>query len=138
VRPQPAGNEQLRDLVASPTLALGNVEERHVAVFKHDRVADFHSGNLAHAARIRGIKSLARNWLIQEQEWALPFFTIGYYTRSIREFSELLTASEVGLVVDVRSVLRSRTIPQYNSSNFSIIGMTKVVIIATIDMTQPI
>ena len=45
---------------------------------------------------------------------ALPFFTIGHSTRSIGEFIELLTASEIGLVVDVRSIPRSRRNPQYN------------------------
>jgi uncharacterized protein (DUF488 family) len=45
---------------------------------------------------------------------ALPFFTVGHSTRSIGEFIELLAASEIGLVVDVRSVPRSRTNPQYN------------------------
>jgi len=45
---------------------------------------------------------------------ALAFFTIGHSTRSIGEFIELLAASEVGLVVDVRAVPRSRTNPQYN------------------------
>jgi uncharacterized protein (DUF488 family) len=45
---------------------------------------------------------------------AHPFFTIGHSTRSIDEFLDLLRASEVGLVVDVRSVPRSRTNPQYN------------------------
>jgi uncharacterized protein (DUF488 family) len=46
---------------------------------------------------------------------ALPFFTMGHSTRSIGEFIELLAASEIGLVVDVRSIPRSRTNPQYNS-----------------------
>jgi uncharacterized protein (DUF488 family) len=45
---------------------------------------------------------------------AVPFFTIGHSTRPIGEFIELLTASEVGVVVDVRTVPRSRTNPQYN------------------------
>jgi len=45
---------------------------------------------------------------------ALTFFTIGHSTRSIGEFIELLAASEIGLVVDVRTVPRSRTNPQYN------------------------
>jgi len=44
----------------------------------------------------------------------LPFFTIGHSTRAIGEFIELLAASEIGLVVDVRTVPRSRTNPQYN------------------------
>lgn len=45
---------------------------------------------------------------------ALTFFTIGHSTRSIGEFIELLAASEISLVVDVRTVPRSRTNPQYN------------------------
>jgi uncharacterized protein (DUF488 family) len=45
---------------------------------------------------------------------ALPFFTIGHSTRSIREFVDLLVASDVGFVVDVRNIPRSRTNPQYN------------------------
>jgi uncharacterized protein (DUF488 family) len=44
----------------------------------------------------------------------LPFFTVGHSTRSIGEFIELIAASEIGLIVDVRSVPRSRTNPQYN------------------------
>ena len=45
---------------------------------------------------------------------ALTFFTIGHSTRSIGEFIELLVASKIGVVVDVRTVPRSRTNPQYN------------------------
>jgi uncharacterized protein (DUF488 family) len=43
-----------------------------------------------------------------------PFFTIGHSTRRIGEFLDLLTASEIGMVVDVRTVPRSRTNPQFN------------------------
>lgn len=45
---------------------------------------------------------------------ALPVFTIGHSTRPLEEFVELLRAGEVRLVVDVRSVPRSRTNPHYN------------------------
>ncbi|ABE64255.1 protein of unknown function DUF1130 [Nitrobacter hamburgensis X14] len=45
---------------------------------------------------------------------AYPFFTIGHSTRTIEEFVGLLQAAEVRLVVDVRTVPRSRTNPQYN------------------------
>ena len=44
----------------------------------------------------------------------VPFFTIGHSTRPIGEFIDLLNASEIGIVVDVRTVPRSRTNPQYN------------------------
>jgi uncharacterized protein (DUF488 family) len=42
------------------------------------------------------------------------FFTIGHSTRSIGEFVDLLSKVEVQLVIDVRTVPRSRTNPQYN------------------------
>ncbi len=45
---------------------------------------------------------------------AQPFFTIGHSTRPIREFLDLLRGAGVGLLVDVRTVPRSRTNPQYN------------------------
>ena len=43
-----------------------------------------------------------------------PFFTIGHSTRSIPEFVDLLRAGEVQMVVDIRTVPRSRTNPHYN------------------------
>jgi uncharacterized protein (DUF488 family) len=43
-----------------------------------------------------------------------PFFTIGHSTRLVAEFLALLTAAEVALVVDVRTIPRSRRNPQYN------------------------
>ena len=46
---------------------------------------------------------------------AHQFFTIGHSTRSIGEFVDLLRPHEIKLVVDVRTISRSRTNPQYNS-----------------------
>jgi uncharacterized protein (DUF488 family) len=48
-----------------------------------------------------------------------PFFTIGHSTRAIGEFFDLVSDVEVRLVVDVRTVPRSRTNPQYNSDVFA-------------------
>jgi uncharacterized protein (DUF488 family) len=45
---------------------------------------------------------------------ANPFYTIGHSTRSIPEFVDLLREANVRLVVDVRTVPRSRTNPQFN------------------------
>jgi len=45
---------------------------------------------------------------------ALPIFTVGHSTRTIAEFIELLRRGAVNLVVDVRTVPRSRRNPQYN------------------------
>jgi uncharacterized protein (DUF488 family) len=46
---------------------------------------------------------------------ASPFYTIGHSTRPIAAFVELLKEADVALVVDVRTVPRSRTNPQYNA-----------------------
>jgi len=46
---------------------------------------------------------------------AEPFFTIGHSTRSLDELASLLAPNEVRLLVDVRTVPRSRTNPQYNT-----------------------
>ena len=44
----------------------------------------------------------------------LPFFTVGHSTRTIPEFVDLLHVASVELVVDVRTVPRSRKNPHYN------------------------
>jgi uncharacterized protein (DUF488 family) len=44
-----------------------------------------------------------------------PVYTIGHSTRTIHEFVDILRAGPVQLVVDVRTVPRSRTNPQYNA-----------------------
>ena len=44
----------------------------------------------------------------------LPFYTIGHSTRSIEEFVSMLQGAGVTTVVDVRTMPRSRTNPQYN------------------------
>ena len=51
---------------------------------------------------------------------AIPYFTIGHSTRSIAEFVDLLTASKIDLIVDVRAIPRSRTNPQFNRETLPI------------------
>lgn len=46
------------------------------------------------------------------------YFTIGHSTRSIDAFVDLLRESRVSLVVDVRSIPRSRANPQFNLETF--------------------
>src|SRR4051794_18209601 len=46
---------------------------------------------------------------------ANPFYTIGHSTRPLDEFISLLKGADVTFVVDVRTVPRSRTNPQYNA-----------------------
>jgi uncharacterized protein (DUF488 family) len=48
-----------------------------------------------------------------------PFFTIGHSTRSVVEFVDLLRSQNIKLVVDVRSIPRSLTNPQYNATTFA-------------------
>jgi len=48
-----------------------------------------------------------------------PFFTIGHSTRSVDDFVALLNQHDIKLVMDVRTVPRSRTNPQYNSREFA-------------------
>ena len=50
---------------------------------------------------------------------AHPFFTIGHSTRTIDEFAELLNSQDVRIVVDVRTVPRSRTNPQFNQDTLT-------------------
>ncbi len=45
------------------------------------------------------------------------FFTIGHSTRSLAEFIELLRDAGVRLLVDVRTMPRSRTNPQFNADS---------------------
>lgn len=43
-----------------------------------------------------------------------PFYTVGHSTRTIEDFVELLRTGDVRMVIDIRTVPRSRTNPQYN------------------------
>jgi uncharacterized protein (DUF488 family) len=47
-----------------------------------------------------------------------PFYTIGHSTRSVAELVGLLREAGADLVVDVRTVPRSRTNPQFNADTF--------------------
>jgi uncharacterized protein (DUF488 family) len=46
---------------------------------------------------------------------ASPVFTIGHSTRTVPELVDLLRQNSVDLLIDVRSVPRSRTNPQFNA-----------------------
>ena len=46
----------------------------------------------------------------------LTVYTIGHSTRTSVEFGALITAAAVRIVVDVRSIPRSRTNPQFNAA----------------------
>ena len=44
-----------------------------------------------------------------------PFYTVGHSARSVAELAGLLKQEAAGLIVDVRSIPRSRTNPQFNA-----------------------
>jgi len=46
----------------------------------------------------------------------LPFHTIGHSTLSIEEFTAMLRGGQVTRIVDIRSITRSRTNPQFNEA----------------------
>jgi uncharacterized protein (DUF488 family) len=48
-----------------------------------------------------------------------PFFTIGHSTRSVEDVADLLKAVGADMIVDVRSMPRSRTNPQFNIDGVS-------------------
>ncbi len=48
-----------------------------------------------------------------------PFFTVGHSTRSVVELVGVLVPNEIAVVVDVRTVPRSRTNPQFNADRLS-------------------
>jgi uncharacterized protein (DUF488 family) len=48
----------------------------------------------------------------------LTVYTIGHSTRTLDEFQELLTAYNINLLMDVRTVPRSRHNPQFNKEAF--------------------
>jgi uncharacterized protein (DUF488 family) len=48
-----------------------------------------------------------------------PFFTVGHSTRSIMEFVDLLRPHKIKLVVDVRTIPRSRANAQYNGDEIA-------------------
>jgi uncharacterized protein (DUF488 family) len=44
----------------------------------------------------------------------LPFFTVGHSNRSVAELIALLSAADIGLLADIRTIPRSRANPQFN------------------------
>lgn len=51
---------------------------------------------------------------MHDEAKANAIYTIGHSTRNIEEFVDLLRAGNVRRLIDVRSIPRSRTNPQYN------------------------
>ena len=56
----------------------------------------------------------------------LAIFTIGHSTRTLSEFVEMLKAYHVNLVVDVRSVPRSRHNPQFKQEGVSYVHLPEI------------
>lgn len=48
-----------------------------------------------------------------------PFYTIGHSNRSLEDFIGMLTGFEIDLVVDIRTIPKSRANPQFNKDTFA-------------------
>ena len=74
---------------------------------------------------------------------ANPFFTIGHSTRPLDAFVSLLTNVEARLLVDVRTIPRSRSNPQYNADALSVslaavgIGYEHIAALGGLRKSQP-
>jgi uncharacterized protein (DUF488 family) len=64
--------------------------------------------------KIRMVDRLAAGRGTRSGARPFEYFTVGHSTRSVAELADMLRLAGVGLVVDVRSVPRSRTNPQFN------------------------
>src|SRR5690348_690373 len=60
-----------------------------------------------------------RSMKTQEKSRGLTIFTIGHSTRPIDEFISLLRANEIELLIDVRTIPKSRHNPQFNSDELA-------------------
>jgi uncharacterized protein (DUF488 family) len=49
-----------------------------------------------------------------EDDKSGPFFTIGHSTHPIVDFVNMVTSAKIEMVIDVRTIPKSRTNPQYN------------------------
>ena len=58
---------------------------------------------------------MVRKKVVQQSQAIRTIFTIGHSTRTIAEFVALLAQVAVNLLIDVRSIPRSRTNPQFNA-----------------------
>ena len=72
------------------------------------------------ALRINSDAGRSRAFAAWSDDDTNTFFTIGHSTRTIVEFVDLLRESGVGLVIDVRSMPRSRTNPQFNQETLAV------------------
>jgi len=62
---------------------------------------------------------------VRQSQTMPTIFTIGHSTRTIEEFVALLRQVVVDLLVDVRSIPRSRTNPQFNADALPV-GLNKI------------
>ena len=49
----------------------------------------------------------------------MTIYTVGHSTRSVDELAKVLAAHDVKIVVDIRSIRRSRTNPQFNANRIA-------------------
>lgn len=52
--------------------------------------------------------------MARRQRMKLPFYTVGHSNVSVERFVALLSAHDIGLVADIRTIPKSRANPQFN------------------------
>jgi uncharacterized protein (DUF488 family) len=81
----------------------------------HERIADSQAATRGAAPKLSPLLQPMMTVPAQKPK-AIPLvYTIGHSTRPITEFLALLEQVSVGMLVDVRSIPRSRTNPQFNA-----------------------
>jgi uncharacterized protein (DUF488 family) len=55
-----------------------------------------------------------------DQKTSLPIFTVGHSTHSLEEFVDMLKAHDIAQLVDVRTIPKSRRVPQFNSESLTV------------------
>ncbi len=64
-------------------------------------------------------ETVNKDMILPHEKTALTIFTIGHSTHSIEEFVGMLKAHDIKLIVDVRTIPKSRHNPQFNSDELS-------------------
>jgi uncharacterized protein (DUF488 family) len=54
-----------------------------------------------------------------DQKPSLTIFTVGHSTHSLEEFVDMLKANDIAQLVDVRTIPKSRRVPQFNSESLA-------------------
>ena len=81
--------------------------------YQRENKASLHCESIA---KLRAEPGASTSPTLQSRSMAHPFFTVGHSTHTVEELVDLLREREIELVIDVRSIPRSRRNPQFNGN----------------------